>query len=99
MNRNLSNQQFGPMYHGTRAILKGGLVLPGSSGVAYATSDPGSARLFGHTKMPEGEVGPNRVYRVTPLAEDVATKRGNFRGETHYISPTGFMVLGDHDEQ
>ena len=95
--RNLSEQQFGPMYHGTKAILKHGLVLPGSSGLAYATSYDGSAQLFGSTKMPEGEVGPNKVYKVTPLADDVKTKRGKFKGETHYISPTGFMVLGEHE--
>jgi len=94
---NLSPQQFGPMYHGTKAILKHGLVLPGSSGLAYATSYDGSAQLFGSTKMPEGEVGPNKVYKVTPLADDVKTKRGKFKGETHYISPTGFMVLGEHE--
>lgn len=96
MNQNLSQEQFGPMYHGTKAILKNGLVLPGSSGLAYATSDAGSADLFGHTKMPEGEVGPNKVYRVTPLANDVQTKKGKFKGETHYISSSGFMVLGEH---
>lgn len=95
--RNLSEDQFGPMYHGTKAILKHGLVLPGSSGLAYATSYDGSAQLFGHTKMPEGEVGPNKVYKVTPLSDDVKTKRGKFKGETHYISPSGFMVLGEHE--
>jgi hypothetical protein len=93
---NLSGEQFGPMYHGTKALLNHGLVLPGSSGLAYATSDPGSADLFGHTKMPEGKTGPNKVYKVTPLANDVTTKKGKFKGETHYISSTGFMVLGEH---
>ena len=47
--------------------------------------------------MPEGEVGPNKVYKVTPLADDVKTKKGKFKGETHYISPSGFMVLGEHE--
>ena len=93
---NLSGQQFGPMYHGTKAILKSGLVLPGSSGLAYATSEPLSADLFGATKMPEGETGPNKVYRVMPLTNDVTTKKGQFKHETHYISPTGFVVLGEH---
>jgi hypothetical protein len=97
--RNLSEDQFGPMYHGTKAILKHGLVLPGSSGLAYATSDAGSADLFGHTKMPEGEVGPNKVYKVTPLSDDVKTKKGKFKGETHYISQSGFMVLGEHGDE
>ena len=97
MNQNLSEEQFGPMYHGTKAILKHGLVLPGSSGLAYATSYDGSAQLFGSTKMPEGEVGPNKVYKVTPLANDVKTKKGKFKGETHYISASGFMVLGEHE--
>jgi hypothetical protein len=49
--------------------------------------------------MPEGEVGPNKVYRVTPLADDVKTKKGKFKHETHYISQSGFMVLGEHGDE
>ena len=94
--RNLSEEQFGPMYHGTKAILKHGLVLPGSSGLAYATSDAGSADLFGHTKMPEGEVGPNKVYKVKPVSNEVREESGNVEGERFYSSPHGFMITGEH---
>ena len=93
---NLSQQQFGPMYHGTKAVIKGVSIDPGANGLAYATSDPGSAELFGKTKMPSGEVGENKVYRVIPKAKDVSTKKGQFKGETHYSSPSGFIIMGEH---
>ena len=50
---NLSKQQFGPMYHGTRADVSGGFVLPavtegeGRMARAWATSDPDQAIFFG----------------------------------------------------
>ena len=91
---NLSQQ----LFHGTKAVLKGHIIHPGPSGVAYATTDPGSAELFGRTKLPEGEVGENKVYRVMPLGNDVKTKRGKFKGETHHLSSTGFLVLGEHNK-
>lgn len=94
---NLSQDQFGPMYHGTRAILEHGLVLPGSSGLAYATSDPAAAKMFGETKLPTGKIGPNKVYKVTPLSKSVTAKPGNYEGETHYSTPHGFKVLGEHE--
>jgi hypothetical protein len=93
---NLSKQQFGPMYHGTKAVIKDHIIRPGTGGLAYATSDPGSAELFGKTKTPSGEVEENKVYRVMPLAQDVSTKAGNFKGETHYSSPTGFFITGQY---
>ena len=91
---NLSQQ----LVHGTRAVLKGHIIHPGPSGYAYATTDPGSAELFGKTKLPEGEVGENKVYRVMSLGTDNVTKKGKFKGETHHLSPTGFLVLGEHNK-
>ena len=87
---NLSQQ----LFHGTRAKIEGQIIRPGASGFAYATTDRGSAELFGRTKLPEGEVGENKVYRVMPMG-NVTTKPGNFRGETHHISDTGFIILGE----
>jgi hypothetical protein len=87
---NLSSQ----LFHGTRAKIKGQIINPGPSGFAYATTDRGSAELFGKTKMPEGELGDNKVYRVMSLGE-TTTKPGNFKGETHHISDTGFLILGE----
>ena len=93
----LSPQQFGPMYHGTKAVIDGVRIMPGASGMAYASSDPGSAELFGRTKMPDGKVGENKVYKVIPAANDVVTKKGNFKGETHFMSPSGFIIMGEHN--
>jgi hypothetical protein len=97
MNNNLSKQQFGPMYHGTKAVIKDHIIRPGTGGLAYATSDPGSAELFGKTKLPSGEVGENKVYKVMPLSDDVSTARGKFKDETHYSSATGFIILGENE--
>jgi hypothetical protein len=94
MNRNLSEA----MFHGTKAVIKDNLIKPGSTGMAYATSDPSAAKMFGDTKLPEGEVGKNKVYKVMPLSDDVIAKKGNLENETHYASPTGFLVLGEHSE-
>ena len=82
------------LFHGTKAVIKGNIITPGPSGFAYATTDKGSAELFGKTKMPEGELGDNKVYRVMSLGE-TTTKPGNFKGETHHISDTGFLILGE----
>jgi hypothetical protein len=85
------------MYHGTKAIIKDHIIRPGTGGLAYATSDPGSAELFGKTKLPSGEVGGNKVYKVMPLSDDVSTARGKFKDETHYSSATGFIILGENE--
>lgn len=87
---NLSQQ----LFHGSRAKIEGPIIHPGPSGFAYATTDRGSAELFGKTKLPEGEVGENKVYRVMPLGE-TKTKKGQFKGETHHISDQGFLILGE----
>ena len=103
---NLSKKQFGPMYHGTRADVSGGFILPhvtegeGPNARAWATSDPGQARFFGETKLPIGaEKRPVKVYRVTPVSDNVREESGNVEGERFYSSPHGFMVLGEHDER
>lgn len=87
---NLSKQ----LFHGTRAKITGDIITPGPSGFAYATTDKAAAELFGKTKLPEGEVGENKVYRVRGMG-NVTTKKGNFKGETHHISDTGFLILGE----
>jgi hypothetical protein len=82
------------MFHGTRAILRGKTITP-MSGVAYATSDPEAAMMFAKTKLPEGKLGDAKVYKVAPL-DDVEERAGNFPGEKHYSSKTGFKVIGEH---
>jgi hypothetical protein len=103
MNKNLSQQQFGPMYHGTRADVSGGFIFPavteGESRMAnaWATSDPGQARFFGETKMPKGaEKNPVKVYKVEPVSKEVKEESGNIEGERFYSSPHGFMITGEH---
>ena len=102
-NRNLSEEQFGPMYHGTRAHIVGGVILPhvtggyGRQARAWATSDPGQARFFGETKMPIGfERSSVKVYRVKPVSNEVREESGNVEGERFYSSPHGFMITGEH---
>ena len=92
---NLSKQQFGPMYHGTRADVSGGFVLPavtegeGRMARAWATSDPDQARFFGETKMPKGaEKNPVKVYKVSPVSDEVKEESGNIEGERFYSSLT-----------
>jgi hypothetical protein len=104
--RNLSEQQFGPMYHGTRADVSGGFILPavtegeGPVARAWATSDPGQARFFGETKLPLGrERHPVKVYRVAPVSDNVKVESGNVEHEKFFSSPHGFMVLGEHKER
>jgi len=99
----LSQKQFGPMYHGTRADVSGGFILPamtegeGRQARAWATSDPGQARFFGETKMPLGaEKNPVKVYKVAPVSNEVKEESGNIEGERFYSSPHGFMVMGEH---
>lgn len=93
--QNLSEAQFGPMYHGTRAPV-GDFVLPvGPTGIAYATSDPEQARVYGETKIPHGvdPSSPVRVYQVEPVQPDeVESVPGEKEGEVHYRSRQGFMV-------
>jgi hypothetical protein len=102
-NRNLSEEQFGPMYHGTRADVSGGFILPhvtegeGPNARAWATSDPGQARFFGETKLPIGaEKRPVKVYKVAPVSDEVRVESGNVEHEKFFSSPHGFMVLGEH---
>ena len=101
---NLSKQQFGPMYHGTRADVSGGFVLSavtegeGRMARAWATSDPEQARFFGETKMPKGaEKNPVKVYKVSPVSDEVKEESGNIEGERFYSSPHGFMITGEHE--
>ena len=100
---NLSPKQFGPMYHGTRAHIVGGVILPavtegeGRTARAWATSDPEQARFFGETKMPAGaEKNSVKVYKVTPVSDEVKEEPGNLSGERLYSTPHGFMVTGEH---
>ena len=102
-NRNLSEEQFGPMYHGTRADVSGGFILPhvtegeGPNARAWATNDPGQARFFGETKLPIGaEKRPVKVYKVAPVSDEVRVESGNVEHEKFFSSPHGFMVLGEH---
>jgi hypothetical protein len=91
------------MYHGSRADLSSGFILPavtegeGRMAKAWATSDPGQARFFGESKMPLGrERHPVKVYRVAPVSDTVHRESGNVQGETFYSTPHGFMILGEH---
>lgn len=91
------------MYHGTRADVSGGFILPavteGESRMAraWATSDPEQARFFGETKMPKGaEKNPVKVYKVEPVSNKVEETYGNIEGERFYSSPHGFMITGEH---
>jgi len=100
---NLSQEQFGPMYHGTRADVSGGFIFPavtegeGRMARAWATSDPEQARFFGETKMPKGaEKNPVKVYKVQPVSNEVKEESGNIEGERFYSSPHGFMITGEH---
>lgn len=100
---NLSKEQFPPMYHGTRAKVTGGVILPsvttgeGIHPYAWATSDPEQARFFGESKIPRvGERGSTRVYKVEPLTNEYHQEHGNLEGETFYKSPHGFKIVGEH---
>lgn len=100
---NLSKQQFPPMYHGTRAKIKGGVILPSAvtgEGVhtrAWATSDPEQAVFFGESKIPRtGEVTFPTVYKVEPLTSEYHEEHGNVAGEMFYTSPHGFRIIGEH---
>jgi hypothetical protein len=91
------------MYHGTRADVSGGFILPhvtegeGRMARAWATSDAGQARFFGETKRPLGaEKNPVKVYRVAPVSNEVRVESGNVEHEKFFSSPHGFMVLGEH---
>lgn len=99
----LSKKQFPAMYHGTRADVSGGFIFPavtegeGRIARAWATSDPGQARFFGETKMPKGaENNPVKVYKVTPVSDQVKEEYGNVEGEKFYSSTHGFMITGEH---
>lgn len=95
---NLSEGQFGKMYHGTRANV-GNFVFPvGPTGMAYATSDPERARLYAETKFdPQHKDNPVQVLEVTPVQPDeVESVPGEHEAETHYRSRQGFMVTGKH---
>ena len=87
---NLSQQ----LFHGTRAKITGDIITPGPSGFAYATTDKAAAELFGKTKLPEGEVGENKVYLVEGLGK-VTVSPGNFPDEMHHASDTGFKIVGE----
>jgi hypothetical protein len=90
------------MYHGTRADIKHGLILPnGYMGAAWATSDPEQARMYGGTKVPEGKTSesPVKVYKVIPtVPEAVVRSKGTKEGETHFASPHGFVIDRLHEE-
>ena len=76
----------GPMFHGTRADIKYGMVFPGNMGLAYASNDPEDARFYGETKIGSAEeVGkPVRVYKVEPVQPDeVRQQPGNKKGTIH----------------
>lgn len=97
-------RQWPPMYHGTRADVSMGFILPhvtegeGPMAKAWATSDPGQARFFGETKMPLGrERHPVKVYRVVPVSDDVHEDSGNVEGERFYSTRHGFMITGEHN--
>ena len=92
------------MYHGTRAKITGGVILPsaitgeGLHARAWATSDPKEAVFYGESKIPRtGEVGFPTVYKVEPLTEEYHQESGNVPGETFYTSPHGFRIIGKHE--
>jgi len=89
----------GPMFHGTRAGIKYGLVLPGVMGKAYATSDPEDAKFYGETKIASAaEVGqPVRVYKVEPVQPDEIQQQPGTKGSVHFVSNQGFMITGEHN--
>jgi len=100
---NLSKRQFPPMYHGTRAEIKGNIILPaitqgeGPHAKAFATSDPEQAYFFGESKYPkQGKLGDVTVYKVEPLTSYYKAESGNLDDETFYTSPHGFRIIGEH---
>lgn len=95
----VSGTQFPPLYHGTRAIIKGkGIHAKGYYQEAWASDSPESARDYGHTKFPEGDIGPLRVYKVEPVGRELVQKVPDpMRAGVHnYVTPLGFRIVGEH---
>ena len=96
----MGNRNLGPMFHGTRAENLGGFIFPGQHGIAYATSDPEEAHLYGKTKIASKEHvnKPVKVYKVVPVqSNEIETAPGTKEGVTHYNSRQGFMITGEHN--
>lgn len=87
---NLSQQ----LFHGTRAVIEGSRILP-LSGAAWATDSREAAEEYGKTKLPEGEVGPLKVYTVEPTKEMSTTEHPYRKGVKIYGSSTGFKIVGE----
>lgn len=87
------------LFHGTRAVINGkDIYARGMLGQAWASDDPESAREYGRTKLPEGEVGPLKVYQVTPIVKDMVEKSPHptREGVNNYSTPLGFRIVGEH---
>ena len=68
---NLSAQ----LFHGTRAVIQGKFIQ--STGLwheAWATDSPEAAELYGKTKLPNGAVGPLKIYKVEPMSKSAVEK-------------------------
>jgi hypothetical protein len=81
------------LFHGTRAVISGQVI-----NAPWSSDSPEAAREYGATKLPHGEIGPLRVYKVEPFshAETVASPHPYMEGVQNYESPYGYMITGEH---
>lgn len=82
------------LFHGTRAVIKGTHIVP-NRGAAWATDSKEAAEEYGKTKMPEGKIGPLKVYRVEPTDDMPETEHPYREGVKLYASAKGFKILGE----
>lgn len=103
MNRNLSNQQFGPMYHGTTSDLKPGDTINPTDQVisgkreAYATNDYYEAYSYARSRAKNRNALFGSIYEVEPLENDETLTKsksllGDQRKKPIRISEKGFRV-------
>jgi hypothetical protein len=96
----VNGDQFPPLYHGTKAIIKEGqgIHAKGYYQEAWASDSPDSARDYGRFKIPEGEIGPLRVYKVEPTSRSLLQRFPDplREGVYSYVTPLGFRIVGEH---
>jgi hypothetical protein len=81
------------LFHGSRAVIKGRVIS-----TPWSTDNPEAAREYGKTKLPDGETGPLKVYKVQPFHMPDVTSNPHpyMQGVTNYASPMGYMITGEH---
>lgn len=90
MSSSLSEQ----LFHGTRAVVEGNRILP-LSGTAWATNSREAAEEYGKTKLPQGKVGPLKIYTVEPTESMSTSEHPYIKGAKNYASETGFKIVGE----